>query len=100
MSPFSFQVRNTKYLTTPVSLRSEKHVMMKVRQAYYIVQVMMQTIPLLICTGFLVYRKVASRSTCYYSENQVFGGATNQDMSLNKLGPKLGPIFKSQHFFS
>ena len=23
------------------------------------------------------YRKVASRSTCYYSENQVFGGATN-----------------------
>ena len=55
MSPFSFQVRNTKYLTTPVSLRSEKHVMMKVRQAYYIVQVMMQTIPLLICTVFLVY---------------------------------------------
>ena len=50
MSPFSFQVRNTKYLATPVSLRSEKHVMMKVRQAYYIVQVMMQTIPLLICT--------------------------------------------------
>ena len=32
----------------------------------------------------LKYRKVASRSTCYYSENQVFGGATNQDMSLNK----------------
>ena len=23
------------------------------------------------------YRKVASRSTCYYSENQVLGGATN-----------------------
>ena len=30
------------------------------------------------------YRKVASRSTCYYSENQVFGGATNRDMSLNE----------------
>ena len=28
------------------------------------------------------YRKVASRSTCYYSGNQVFGGATNRDMSL------------------
>ena len=23
------------------------------------------------------YRKVASRSTCYYSGNRVFGGATN-----------------------
>ena len=33
---------------------------------------------------FLRYRKVASRSTCYYSENQVLGGATNRDMSLNK----------------
>ena len=32
----------------------------------------------------LTYRKVASRSTCYYSENQVFGGATNRDMSLNE----------------
>ena len=31
-----------------------------------------------------IYRKVASRSTCYYSGNQVFGGATNQDMSLNE----------------
>ena len=30
-----------------------------------------------------IYRKVASRSTCYYSENQDFGGATNRDMSLN-----------------
>ena len=30
------------------------------------------------------YHKVPSRSTCYYSENQVFGGATNRDMSLNK----------------
>ena len=30
------------------------------------------------------YRKVASRSTCYYSENQVFGGATNWDMSLTE----------------
>ena len=30
------------------------------------------------------YRKVASRSTCYYSENQVFRGATNQDMSLTE----------------
>ena len=30
------------------------------------------------------YRKVASRSTYYYSENQVFGGATNRDMSLNE----------------
>ena len=32
----------------------------------------------------MIYRKVASRSTCYYSENQVFGGATNRDMSLNE----------------
>ena len=32
----------------------------------------------------LIYRKVASRSTCYYSENQVLGGATNRDMSLNE----------------
>ena len=31
------------------------------------------------------YRKVASRSTCYYSENQVFGGATIRDMSLNEM---------------
>ena len=31
-----------------------------------------------------IYHKVASRSTCYYSENQVFGGATNRDMSLNE----------------
>ena len=30
------------------------------------------------------YRKVASRSTCYYSGNQVFRGATNCDMSLNE----------------
>ena len=30
------------------------------------------------------YRKVASRSTCHYSGNQVFGGATNRDMSLNE----------------
>ena len=30
------------------------------------------------------YRKIASRSTCYYSENQVFGSATNRDMSLNE----------------
>ena len=30
------------------------------------------------------YRKVANRSTCYYSENQVFGGATNRDMSLTE----------------
>ena len=29
------------------------------------------------------YRKVAI-VTCYYSENQVFGGATNRDMSLNE----------------
>ena len=37
------------------------------------------------CLGLVwTYRKVASRSTCYYSENQVFGGATNQDMSLNE----------------
>ena len=34
--------------------------------------------------NYIVYRKVASRSTCYYSGNQVFGGATNQDMSLNQ----------------
>ena len=34
----------------------------------------------ILCT----YSKVASRNTCYYSENQVFGGATNQDMSLNE----------------
>ena len=31
-----------------------------------------------------IHRKVASRSTCYYSENQVFVGATNRDMSLNE----------------
>ena len=31
-----------------------------------------------------MYRKVVSRSTCYYSENQVFGGATNRDMALNE----------------
>ena len=31
-----------------------------------------------------IHRKVASRSTCYYSENQVFGGATNREMSLNE----------------
>ena len=31
----------------------------------------------------LEYCKFASRSTCYYSGNQDFGGATNQDMSLN-----------------
>ena len=30
------------------------------------------------------YCKVTSRSTCYYSENQVFGGATNRDMSLTE----------------
>ena len=34
--------------------------------------------------SWINYRKVASRSTCYYSENQVFGGATNRDMSLNE----------------
>ena len=28
--------------------------------------------------------KVTSRSTCYYSENQVSGGATNRDMSLKE----------------
>ena len=27
---------------------------------------------------------VASTNTCYYSENQVFGGVTNRDMSLNE----------------
>ena len=32
----------------------------------------------------LKYHKVASRSMCYYSGNQVFGGATNRDMSLNE----------------
>ena len=31
-----------------------------------------------------IYRIVASTNRCYYSENQVFGGATNQDMSLNE----------------
>ena len=31
-----------------------------------------------------IYRKVANRSMCYYSGNQVFGGATNRDMPLNK----------------
>ena len=42
-----------------------------------------------------IYRIVASTNTCYYSENQVFGGvtiqvlcskggATNQDMSLSE----------------
>ena len=31
-----------------------------------------------------IYRKVVSRSTCYYSENQFFGGATNCDMLLNE----------------
>ena len=30
------------------------------------------------------YRKVESRSTCYYSGNQVFGGARKWDMSLNE----------------
>ena len=30
------------------------------------------------------YHNVASRSTCCYSGNLVFGGATNQDMSLNE----------------
>ena len=35
------------------------------------------------CTTFN-YRKVVSRSTCYFSGNQVFGSATNQDMSLNE----------------
>ena len=33
---------------------------------------------------FHIYRKNASRSTCYNSENQVFGGATNRDMLLNE----------------
>ena len=28
------------------------------------------------------YRIVASTNTCYYSENQVFGGVTTRDMSL------------------
>ena len=40
------------------------------------------------------YRKVASRKTCYYSKNQVFGGATNRDMSLNCIG-LLTYIFES-----
>jgi hypothetical protein len=35
-------------------------------------------------TLYSEYRKVANRSTCYYSENQVFGGATNRDMSLTE----------------
>ena len=30
-----------------------------------------------------IYPIVASRNTCYYSGNQVFGGVTNWDMSLN-----------------
>ena len=30
------------------------------------------------------YRKVASRSMCYYLGNRFFGGATNWDMSLNE----------------
>ena len=34
--------------------------------------------------GEKTYHKVANRNTCYYLENQVFGGATNQDMSLNE----------------
>ena len=32
----------------------------------------------------MIYRIVASTNTCYYSENQVFGGVTNRDMSLNE----------------
>ena len=32
----------------------------------------------------LIYRIVASTNTCYYSENQVFGGVTTRDMSLNE----------------
>ena len=31
-----------------------------------------------------LYRIVAGTNTCYYSENQVFGGVTTRDMSLNK----------------
>ena len=33
----------------------------------------------------ITYRKVASRSTCYYSGNKFLGGATNRDMPLNKM---------------
>ena len=35
-------------------------------------------------TTVITYRNVVSRNTCYYSENQIIGGATNQDMSLNE----------------
>ena len=34
--------------------------------------------------NYVFYRKLESKSTCYYSGNQVFGGATNRDMSLNE----------------
>ena len=30
------------------------------------------------------YHIVASRNTCYYSENQLWGGGTNRDMLLNE----------------
>jgi hypothetical protein len=49
-----------------------------------------------VCKNFKnlpIYRKVASRSTCYYSGNQVFEGATNRDMSLNKGPFILRPLF-------
>ena len=41
------------------------------------------------------YRKVASRSTCYYLENQVFGDTANQGMSLNKTKVSIVSIAKS-----
>jgi hypothetical protein len=49
-----------------------------------------------------IYRKVTSRSICYYSENQVFEGATNRDMSLNKtcFYSKIQKIWISKVFFA
>ena len=57
------------------------------------------TIP--IQNPFFTYRKVASRSTCYYSKNQVLGGATNRDMSLNEtcFYSKIQKIWISKVFF-
>ena len=48
------------------------------------------------------YRKVASRSTCYYSENQAFGGATNRDMSLKEtcFFSKIQKIWNLKFFFA
>ncbi len=37
-----------------------------------------------ICQCPYTYRIVASTNTCYYSENQVLGGASTRDMSLNE----------------